>query len=229
MNAVGYSALSSTLTIISATVPNAPGLPFRKNTTNQTQVVVGWLVEASNGGSAVLNYEVWYNQGPILNTMVLYSTVNAATLEQIITSVSSGDVYAIKVRGVNRVGYSAFSSTVNIYAATVPFAPNAPTRTAGTNTQTSITIEWTANSNGGSAITSYEIWWNGGGAGPVTGLLFNTGTTATTYVATGLSAGTYYSFAIKAKNIVGSSDLSSSTSIICATIPDAPISLALVS
>jgi cellulose 1,4-beta-cellobiosidase len=227
-NAVGWSAQSSTLTVVSASTPSAPGTPFRVGTTSQTQVVVGWTAETSNGGSPVTAYEVWYNQGSIINTFVLYSSVNSATFQEIITTVSAGDAYTIKIRGQNRVGYSSYTQTM-IYAATVPDAPNAPTRVSGSNTLTTITLTWTANGDGGLAITNYEIWWNGGGAGPVTGLLQSTGSTSTTYVATGLSSGTYYSFAIKADNIVGTSSLSTSTSIICATVPDAPTSLTLVS
>lgn len=177
----------------------------------------------------VLEYEVWYNQGTITNTYVFFGAVNSASFEQIITPVSSGDAYAIKVRGRNRVGYSSFSPEVTVYAATVPAAPNAPTRVAGTNSQTSITITWTPNSNGGQTITNYQVWWNGGGSGPVTGMLSDTGSTSTTYVASSLSAGTYYAFAIKAINIVGVSDLSLSTSLIAATISNAPTSLQLVS
>jgi hypothetical protein len=90
-----------------------------------------------------------------LNTYIFYSSVNAAVFEQIITSVSSGDTYGIKVRGRNRVGYSDFSPEATVYAVTVPSAPNAPTRVAGTNSKTSITITWTPNSNGGSSITNY--------------------------------------------------------------------------
>lgn len=60
-------------------------------------------------------------------------------------------------------------------------------------------------------------------------MLVDTGSTATTYIASGLSSGTYYSFAIKASNLIGFSDLSAVGSIICATKPDAPINLALVS
>jgi hypothetical protein len=164
-----------------------------------------------------------------LNNYIFYASVNAAVFEQIITSVSSGDLYGVKVRGRNRVGYSDFSPVENVYAVTVPAAPNAPTRVAGTNSKTSITITWTANNNGGSTITNYQVWWNSGGAGPVTGLLSDTGSTATTYVSSGLLAGTYYSFAIKAFNIVGVSDLSPSASFIASTIPDAPTSLSLIS
>ena len=84
------------------------------------------------------------------------------------------------------------------------------------------------NGNGGISITDYEIWWNAGGVGPVTGKLASMGSTATTYIATSLSAGEYYSFAIKAVNIIGVSTQSLTGSFISATISLAPINLTLV-
>ena len=82
--------------------------------------------------------------------------------------------------------------------------------------------------NGGSGITGYEVWWNGGGEGPVTGLKveISSGSTTTTQI-TGLSPGTYYGFAIKAVNIIGLGSLSSETSLIAATVPEKPAHLSL--
>lgn len=95
---------------------------------------MGWAAESSHGGSAVIDYEVWFNQGSIINLYILYATVNSATFEKIISTVSSGEAYSVKVRARNRVGYGAYSSIGTIYAATVPDAPNAPTRVVDSNT-----------------------------------------------------------------------------------------------
>jgi len=129
---------------------------------------------------------------------------------------------------VNRLGSSPASLETTIYAASVPVAPNAPTRVPNTFSQTTIDIEWIASSNGGSGITGYEVWWNGGGDGPVTGLKQTLGLITTTKI-TGLSPGTFYKFAIKAKNIVGLSSLSDAASFIAATVPAKPASIYLIS
>jgi hypothetical protein len=55
--------------------------------------------------------------------------------------------------------------------------------------------------------------------------VFSTVTTRSAIV-TGLTAGTYYKFYVKARNIIGQSTQSSEVTILAAKIPDAPISLA---
>ena len=83
---------------------------------------------------------------------------------------TAGDPYVFRIIAKNRLGASPESGEVTIYAAAVPDPSQAPTRVVGSNAQTTIDLEWVPNGNGGSAITGYEVWWNGGGDGPVSGL-----------------------------------------------------------
>ena len=129
-----------------------------------------WTAPTSNGGTPITGYEVWYNQGPITNVFVKYSTVSEVTLTETITSVTSGDPYIVRVVAFNRLGDSDPSAETTIYAASVPSAPNAPSQVPSTESTTTIDIQWTANGNGGAPISGYELWWNGGGDGPVTGV-----------------------------------------------------------
>lgn len=182
-NAVGLSPASSSLLIISASLPSAPGSPsVIKAQTDSTQISVTWTGSADDGGTAITAYEVWFNQGPITNTFVVYKEVSSSTTSETITAVTAGDPYIVRIVAKNRLGKSAASSEVTIYAAAVPDAPNAPTRVLGTNAQTTIDLQWTANSDGGSGITGYEVWWNAGGEGPVTGLKVSISDGATTTV-----------------------------------------------
>ena len=187
-----------------------------------------WTQSLDNGGSPITAYEVWYNQGPITNTFVKYSEVDANTLTETITTVTAGDPYVVLIITANRLGSSTLpSESVTVYAASAPEAPSAPTRVAGTNAQTTIDIEWTSNGDGGSGILGYEVWWNGGGTGPVTGLKASLAGSATTTQITDLIPGTYYGFAIKAVNIVDSSSLSDEATFIAATVPAKPLSISL--
>lgn len=127
------SSASVQLLIISASLPAASGQPIAvKAQTNASQITVTWAASANNGGTAITAYQVYFNQGPITNTFVVYSTVSQATLTETITTVTSGDPYIIRIVTQNRLGSSPASLETTIYAASKPEAPDAPTRVANT-------------------------------------------------------------------------------------------------
>ena len=59
-----------------------------------------------------------------------------------------------RVRARNSVGYSGFSSTVNILAARIPDPPAAPTTEISSD---AVLIDWSEPYSGGSPITGYQI------------------------------------------------------------------------
>ena len=96
-----------------------------------------------------------------------------------------------------------------IIAITKPDAPTGVSATSGGNA--SITVSWTAPSDGGSPITSYTATSNAG----------QTCTSVTTTCSvTGLTNGTPYTFTVTATNSIGTSDPSSASS---AATPAAPV------
>ena len=96
-----------------------------------------------------------------------------------------------------------------IIAITKPDAPSGVSATSGGNAST--TVNWTAPSDGGSAITSYTATSNAG----------QTCTSVTTTCSiTGLTNGTPYTFTVTATNTIGTSDASSASS---AATPAAPV------
>lgn len=67
-----------------------------------------------------------------------------------------GETYSFAVRAQNSLGFSLYSDTVSLIAATVPLDIVTPTVvTAGS---ASIQIEWDAPDNGGSPITNYYVY-----------------------------------------------------------------------
>ena len=115
-NAVGYSAFSNPLTIHSATNPGAPGSPFRMSTTSKTQVVVGWTANSANnfGGSTLLSYQVWWDQGDSVNNFVLYNTVPSSVYSQIVSPVTTSAYYQFYIVAQNVIGNSIYSEIVTI-------------------------------------------------------------------------------------------------------------------
>jgi len=138
------------------------------------------------------------------------STSTSAT----VTSLSNGTSYIFRVAAVNSIGtgsYSTYSS-----ASTLSTTPSAPTIGAVTLSSGSLSVAFTAGSDGGSAITSYKYSTDGGS----TFRTRATGTTASPLVISVLSSngtttltnGVAYNIQIKAVNANGDGAATASTS-----------------
>jgi len=104
----------------------------------------------------------------------------------------------------------------------VTTVPNAPVLSTTGNTDTTISISWTAPANGGSTITGYTYQWSTNNFASIIG---NTSVSGATNSATisGLSASTSYNIRVFATNAIGNSAFSNvltvATSAPPATVP----------
>jgi titin len=169
---------------------------------------VSWTAPASNGGAAITDYVIQFsaNSGSWATFADGTSTSSSAT----VTGLTNGTNYTFRVAAVNSAGtgtYSTASSSV-----TPVTTPGAPTSAAASTGARQATISWTApTSNGGSSITNYAIQFStDAGSNFSTQIL--TGSTSTSYVYTGLTAGTAYVFRVAAITSVGQGGWSSNTS-----------------
>jgi len=116
-----------------------------------------------------------------------------------VTGLQSGTSYTFSVTGTNNFGTSAASVSSNsITANTVPQAPTIGTLSYASDTSLSLTF--TANATGGSAITNYKYSTDG-----ITYTAFSPAQTTSPLTFTGLTPNTSYSYYIKAVNSVGDS------------------------
>ena len=206
----------------SITVPDAPtGLGA---TAGNTTAALSWSAPSSNGGSAVTGYNVYEGTSPgaEAGTPVNASLITGTTYT--VTGLTNGTTYYFTVEAVNPAGSSASSNEASATPATVP---GAPTGLGAIRGNTTVALSWSApSSNGGSAITGYNVY-EGTRSGhesttPVNGSTLITGTS---YTVTGLTNGTTYYFTVKAVNAVGSSAASNEASATPATVPGAPTGL----
>jgi hypothetical protein len=127
----------------------------------------------------------------------------------------------------DRSGWLSDATTLTVpdvgyHAAPVPDAPAAPTAVASTTVAGQVTVTWTAPTvpAGGDATTSYVVTPVKDGVAQPT---IETGTTATTYDATGLAKGASYTFTVAARNGYGLGAASPDSAAVVATgLPDAP-------
>jgi chitodextrinase len=209
-NSVGdssYSADSNSITTTAAaTVPGAPTIGSAIPT-GQTTASVSFTPPSSDGGAAITSYSAISTPGSI--------TATGSSSPITVTGLTASTSYTFKVRATNTVGNGSYSSdSASITTNGVPTVPGAPTITGATTTgETTASVSFSAPaSNGGSPITSYTILSS---PGSITATLSQAG--GGTFNVTGLTAGTSYTFTIKATNAVGDSSYSSASSSITTT------------
>ena len=100
-----------------------------------TAISFSWVVNSNNGGSPVTDYQVFWNQG---SGSIQYLLVASNGLSPTSTTVTSPTLLADKaytfwVKDKNAVGFSGYSSPINIYSASLPGTPGDPFRMTGTS------------------------------------------------------------------------------------------------
>ena len=123
-----------------------------------------------------------------------------------VSGLQSATAYTFSVTGTNNFGTSASSIASNsITANTVPQAPTIGTATLLSATSASLTF--TAGATGGSSITNYKYSTDG-----TNYTAFSPAQTSSPLTISGLTAGSNYSFYLKAVNANGDSSASSASS-----------------
>ncbi|MFI5934531.1 fibronectin type III domain-containing protein [Actinoplanes sp. NPDC051494] len=203
VNNAGVSPPTAGVTVTPATTATAPaGLSA---TPGDRRVTVAFTAPASDGGAPVTSYDVSTDNG---------TTWAALAADRVVTGLSNGTAYPIRVRARNAVGAGAASAAVTATPAAVPGAPTALSAERGDR---SATLTFTApGSDGGTAITGYEV-------------STDNGTTWTALAAdrivTGLTNGTPYPIRVRARTSAGTGPASTAVTVTPATLPGAPTAL----
>ena len=136
-------------------VPSAPvSLANNLAVTLATQIGLTWLDGASNGGTQITEYEVWYDEGNSGSTMKLLIS-GLTSKSHTATGLTQRTTYTFKVAARNSVGVSLYSDSVSILAAQIPDVPAAPLTQV---IDEDVEISWTtALYDGGSPITAYTV------------------------------------------------------------------------
>jgi predicted phage tail protein len=208
INSVGTSSPSSeavaTPTKTSAPPKNIPPSPptgLTATSSSGTQINLSWNPPTSNGGPPITGYKIQYSidSGNFAN---LVSNTGTVVTGYSHTGLSSAHIYSYKVFAINSVGTSNSSNTGSAVPTQVSSAPYPPTGlTANSASSTSISLSWIAPQNtGSSAITGYKIEYKVG-SGSYSILVPNT--SLATYLHTGLTTGTTYTYRVSAINSIG--------------------------
>ena len=171
----------------------APGKPDNFSATaGNAQAALAWDAQ----DSTITSYE--YSSDDGANWTPIPSS-DSSTVSYTVTTLTNGQAYTLRVRGVNSAGNGDASDSV-----TVTLQPAAPTGLAATPGHTVVTLTWT--NPGNPTITRYEYSVDSGTWTAITGSDAST----VTYTVTSLDNGTAYAFRVRTVNATGNGDASAS-------------------
>jgi len=198
--------------------PDPPSAPQSLTATpGDSQVSLNWVIPASDGGSAITQYNVYLattSGGSYTNI------ANPTGLSYIDNTVTNGITYYYNVTAVNVAGESPSSNEASAIPSTVPSAPQSLTATSG---DTQVSLSWTVPiSDGGSAITQYNVYRATTSGGTYTNIANPTGLS---YIDNTVTNGITYYYNVTAVNAAGESPSSNEASVTPIAPPSAPQTL----
>lgn len=230
IDATGTSGLGGptdfTVYIGRATVPTPPtGLAW--SNVGSTTAQINFSGSSSDGGSGIDYYLVRYGTSnpPENGGYTEFSTGTGANPR---TGLTPGTTYYARVYAHNAVGYSSPSAVQAVTTLDVPSVPTSVSAALLTIGATStVRVNYGApSSNGGSAVTGYDVRW--GTTNPPTGS--PVADSASPYDVAGLAAGSTQYFQVRANNAIGAGAWSGVVSVGIPNVPDAPapVSITLI-
>jgi uncharacterized repeat protein (TIGR01451 family) len=193
-----------------ARAPDAPAITAV--TPGDQQLSIAFTAPASDGGSAVTNYEYSTDDG------ATWTARDPAAMDSplIIAGLVNGTTYQVRLRAVNGVGAGAPSEASAGTPRTVPAPPVIVLVNPGDQ---QLTVEFTApGDDGGAAITNYDYSTDDG----ITWTTRDPASTASPLLVGSLANGTSYTVRLRAVNAAGAGDASEGVSATPRAVPAAP-------
>lgn len=205
LSAIGASALSPASAAFTPFVPRVPGAPNRLQVVRSDRTLTATWVASVPGTSPTTGYRVEAYAG---TTLVRTVTVGPDATTAAVSGLTNGTAHTLRVTAHNAVGPSKHVTSRATRPATVPGTPGDVAVVASPTRPTALTLSWAVpGSNGGEKLSGYTVTVTASNA--ATPRVLRATGTSLRFTAT---AGVTYSFAIEARNAVGSSARSAAVS-----------------
>jgi hypothetical protein len=157
-------------------------------TLSGSSLTLTWTAPPSNAERPASAYIIEAGSAPGGTDVANFSTGSTAT--SFSAAVGGNAVFYIRVRSTNPFGPSGPSNEITVFVGSPVQAPGAPTGLIASVAGSSVTLAWNAPTTGG-PVTTYILQ-----AGSIPGgsnlANFGTGSTATSFFAAGVGAGSYF-------------------------------------
>ena len=222
-NAAGTSVASAAGPVggvIPSAVPATPSAPTVAVAGLNGQATVTWNAP-NNEGSAITGYTL--TPTPACSGCTgLTATASPTT----VSGLTNGTSYTFTLIATNGNGNSAASTASTAAVVGIPATPTAPS-VVSTSTAGQDSVSWTAPTSASGPLTGYTLTPSPA-CSACTGLTVSGSPPATSTTVGGLTAGTSYTFTLKATNASGTSAASSASTGVVTGSPTAPTNVVAV-
>ena len=212
VNDAGLSSRSPSNEVSATPAATGPGPPTRLTAApGNSHATLSWAAPPSDGGSPITSYNVYEGTTPGFKDSAAVTSATSTTAT--VSDLTNGITYYFRVAAVNAVGEGLASDEASAIpvsgGSTIISAPSAPTGLTAKAGDSQVSLKWAAPaSDGGSPVTSYDVYDGITSDFPSKGAIINT--TGTSVTVRGLTNGTTYYFRVAALNAAGKMSRSSS-------------------
>ena len=195
-----YSGLEGPTVALTIPVEGAPSAPRGlAAAASDESVTLTWRAPADDGGSAIVRYQVRYQETG--GSYSEWSPVSggAGATSTTVRGLENGKSYDFQVRAMNSV---AAGEAATASATLAESAPGAPANLTATGGDEQVALSWGAPDDGGSQILRYEYRYGAVGESYGAWATVSGGPNATSLTVTGLTNGTEYGFQVRAVNSI---------------------------
>jgi len=104
--------------------PTSPGTPTNLSATpGNSQITLSWLAPSDTGGVSITDYIIEFKNNDTDNIWQIFNDGVSSSLSAIITGLTNNNSYSFRIKSVNSIGESAYSSTISATPGASPIEP----------------------------------------------------------------------------------------------------------